>query len=121
MNRVLFVATLLMVATLLAALVTQPPQAQAKKPMMGASLSGKALVAANHCNSCHNPDLKGKAGFSPGITSTGELKGYTKAQFETMLASGKTPHGGMVMRPMPVFKMSASKADAIYAYLKTLK
>ena len=71
MKRVLSAATVLMVATLLAALVIQTPQALAKKPTMGSVHSGKSLRCREWLQQVPGANLKGSAGLSPNITSYG--------------------------------------------------
>lgn len=72
------------------------------------------------CTGCHGANLKGRKGFSPGLTRSGVLKEYNKKTFETVMNTGKTNSGGMVKPPMPVFHDSAKVADADYKYLNTL-
>ncbi len=71
------------------------------------------------CTGCHGADLKGRKGFSPGITKSGVLKEYTQKSFETVMKTGITPSGKPVSPPMPVFKDPPKASDALYRYLKT--
>ena len=95
-----------------------------KKPMHMASASvaqGKALSSQFRCNGCHSANLQGKPGFSPSLHQSGVLKEYNAKTWEKVLDTGMTNDGKMVKKPMPVYHMPKAKADAIYAYCKTLK
>ena len=108
---------------LLAAHSGPPASAKLKIPSASAAqaMQGKALVT-KMCAGCHGADLAGRKGRSPSIrASHGPMQHYTKKQFERLMDSGITDDGKKVMPYMPAFKMSAAKADSIYAYLKTQK
>ncbi|HEX5322639.1 MAG TPA: cytochrome c [Capsulimonadaceae bacterium] len=120
-------STCLLAGTLVLATATYGTAAtkhSSKKPAASSSASmvshGKALTQQYRCTGCHGANLKGKPGRTPNITASGGLKEYTKAKFEKVLATGVTADGGH-LKGMPVFGMKAHDADAIYAYLQTLK
>ena len=46
---------------------------------------------------------------------------YTEAQLAAFLQTGKRPDGSMARPPMPPYRMSASDAQAVAAYLKSLR
>ncbi len=80
---------------------------------------GKSLTSQFGCTGCHGSDLKGKMG--PSITASGILKTYNKTTFERAMNVGLNPKGGPLQPPMPTFHMPKPKADAVYAYLKSIK
>ena len=101
----------------------KPAAKGAAKPLSGAAAisHGKALVAQNRCNGCHGPDLAGRPGGAPSLHSDGVLKEYNQKTWERVLNTGLDNDGKPVRKPMPVYHMKAADADAIFAYLKTLK
>jgi hypothetical protein len=65
------------------------------------------------------PDWHQKA---PDISSTSKLWTNWKAEgISKFLQTGKTPKGGKSGPPMPVYKVTAEDADAMTAYLQSLK
>jgi mono/diheme cytochrome c family protein len=59
---------------------------------------------------------------SPDISSTSPLwQRWGDAGFSTFLQTAKNPRGGKAGPPMPSYMMKAEDADAIVAYLKTVK
>lgn len=65
------------------------------------------------------PDWHQKA---PDITSTSRLWERWKMEgFVNFLKTGKTPRGGKSGPPMPAYKVSAEDAEAMAAYLASLK
>ena len=88
-----------------------------------ASLIKKGMLISEKdgCNKCHAATYKGKPGFSPNITSTGEIKHYSEAKFARMMLNGTTDDGGKVRPPMPVYKANAAESKALYLFLKTKK
>jgi mono/diheme cytochrome c family protein len=59
---------------------------------------------------------------SPDITSTSALwQRWGDAGFSTFLQTAKNPRGGKAGPPMPAYTLKAEDADAIVAYLKSLK
>jgi len=95
-----------------------------KHPMSGGGsiTAGKMLISKDHCNACHSVDLKGKPGFSPGLTASGPMRHYTKKTFERLMSTGIDDDGKKINPPMlGVCKLKAADSDAIYAYLKTVK
>ncbi len=99
-----------------------PPKA-AKKPASGAAqiALGKKLAEENGCNSCHLANYSGKKGFSPSLRANGVTKEYTLPQWEKVMNTGVTKSGGHVMKPMPVYHMTAAKSAPLYAFFKSLK
>jgi mono/diheme cytochrome c family protein len=93
--------------------------ASAAKPNLIAQ--GQALTAKDHCTGCHGADLKGVPKMGPSLRTTGALKHYTIVTFERALHNGVDEKGKPLHPPMPTFHMAKGQADAIYAYLKTLK
>jgi len=112
------VSTALLGFVVLIASLTTPSGASIK-PAPSLTSQGKTLVVAK-CAKCHGTDEDGIQGFSPGITTKHELRHYTKPLFERLMKTGLDNDGKKVRKPMPIFGFPASKADAIYAYLKTL-
>ena len=48
-------------------------------------------------------------------------RGYTKAQVSLLLQTGRKPNGAMPRPPMPQYRMNKADADAVAAYLASLK
>lgn len=79
--------------------------------MKGATLVGIPATAI--------PDWHQKA---PDITSTSRLWERWKVEgFVKFLSTGKTPRGGRSGPPMPAYKVSVEDAEAMTAYLQSLK
>ena len=127
MKRSFLAATVILALSLALASVgfsTSATAAAGKKKAVASSAAmisqGKALASQYGCNKCHGADFHGKPGRTPNITETGELKNYNPKTFATLLSTG-VEHDGKHLQHMPVMHLPASKADAIYAYLKTVK
>jgi len=58
------------------------------------------------------------AGHAPAIAG---LKNYTDEQAIALLTEGRTIHGQPLLPPMPEYRFSADDAEAVVAYLRTLK
>ena len=104
---------------------------------------GKYLVdRAMLCSDCHTPaDAKGmpdKTRFLQGAPimfrptvqvpawadtapALAGLVGYTDAQIVRALTTGVGPTGYALRPPMPAFRLSTEDAEAVVAYIKTLK
>jgi len=95
------------------------PKSAAVSPALIAK--AKQIIEAKKCNGCHAPDLKGKPGFSPSLTSSGVLKEYNPKTFAVVMDTGKDPEGKMVKPPMPAYHMSAADSNTLYTYFKSLK
>lgn len=108
----------------LAAAGTSPAAApKTAKALSGAALiaHGKALAAADRCNTCHGADYSGKKKFSPSLKASGVLREYNAKTWATVMDTGVTNDGGKVHPPMPVYHLKAADSGALYAYFKTLK
>lgn len=95
---------------------------------------GKYIVhQVSMCIDCHGPNLKGgplpfKSAVpdlvlmpqAPDIRGSA-LTTYTQADLAKAMMTGKRPSGGDFLPPMPHFKMNATDAGAVAAYLKSLK
>ena len=67
-------------------------------------------------------ELKGWHGASPDLTSTGRLfQRWGEDGLVKFLVTGKGPRGNAADPPMPTYTMKQEDAEAIVAYLKTLK
>jgi cytochrome c553 len=104
---------------------------------------GKYLVEGTSlCNDCHTPrDDKGQLIMSKSLQGAqigsqpihpmpwaavappiaGLPANYTPAQMVTFLQTGKRPDGSMPMPPMPPYRFSRTDAEALTAYLHSLK
>ena len=108
---------------------------------------GKYLVEeVGKCQECHTPradsgeldttkwlkgatldfapthDVKGWHKTSPDLTSAGRLFArWGEAGLVKFLETGTGPSGHPADAPMPTYKLKAADAEAIVAYLKTLK
>lgn len=58
------------------------------------------------------------AEFAPPIAG---LPAHTDAQAVALLSEGKTPHGQPLRPPMPEYRFSREDAEAVVAYLRSLK
>ena len=108
-------SAVLTAAVFLAGITYGPTKASAS----ASAAQGKTLTTSFGCIGCHGADLKGKMG--PSLASTGALKKYNKAKFERAMKLGLDEKGQPLKKPMPTFNMAPAQADAIYAYLKTIK
>ncbi|HVL79444.1 MAG TPA: c-type cytochrome [Sphingomicrobium sp.] len=76
-------------------------------------------IAMVTCAECHGPKLEGNEGDTPDLLVA---SGYTREQFETLLATG-VPVGGRQLRLMGEVSrqrfapMTPNERDALYAYL----
>lgn len=140
MSRFVALATL--------ALLFPAPAVQAQDKNADARLErGRYLVEeVARCQECHTPQLpsgeldktqwmKGATLVgvpatpipdwhqkSPDITSTSRLWERWKVEgFVKFLSTGKTPRGGRSGPPMPAYKVSVADAEAMTAYLQSLK
>ncbi len=76
-------------------------------------------VQISQCTGCHTPKLTGQKGFSPNIhVHGGAMHDYSKAQFETLMATG-VMNNGKHIKNMPTFKYSKPIADKLFAYLRS--
>jgi mono/diheme cytochrome c family protein len=104
---------------------------------------GKYLVESTSlCNDCHTPrDDKGQLIMSrslqgapigskpihpmPWATVAPPIAGlpgsFTPAQMVTFLQTGKRPDGSMPTPPMPPYRFSREDAEAVTAYLRSMK
>jgi mono/diheme cytochrome c family protein len=91
---------------------------------------GRYLVGpAGACADCHGPTLHGQVlGFlRPGMpvqyksANIAGLKFLTSAQAVTFLTTGVLPNGKRARPPMPEYRFNNADAQAIVAYLKSLK
>lgn len=121
-----------------------PGFAQTGKPASKAQIAhGEYLVkGVGECSDCHTPmnekgePISGKwlqgskltfgplapmpawAGTAPGIAG---LPGWTTQQAVHLLMTGLDRSGRRLRPPMPQFRMNHSDAEAVVAYLKSLK
>ena len=66
--------------------------------------------------------IKGWHKTSPDITPGSRLwSRWGEAGIKNFLVTGKNPNGGPAEAPMPTYHMKPADADAIVAYLKSLK
>jgi len=98
---------------------------------------GKTLVdEVAKCGDCHTPKdgngkpdsakaLKGVPGANPAapdITSSGRIWATWKQEgVYHFLVTGAAPSGHSATHPMPFYKLRPDDAEAVVAYLKTLK
>ena len=85
---------------------------------------------ATTCQGCHRPDMKGGAPLAPGlppvpdITTEGNLRNWTVAQFVSSMRTGVTPEGKTLNNDyMPWKTFSAFTDDelsSLYLYLESL-
>ena len=101
--------------------ISPASQALTGKPSAATIAKGKALVSTDHCNACHGPNLAGRPGRTPNITSTGVLKEYTPKTWVRLFTTGLTNDGKPVGMPMSSIKLKSADSTAVWAYLETLK
>lgn len=99
-------------------------------PTPGAtSAYGEYLVKVQECRTCHGPQLSGgkdpnpKAPPAPNLTRSGELAGWSEADFIQTLRTGTTPGGRQLSQYMPwkyFGRMSDDELKAIWVYLQSL-
>jgi mono/diheme cytochrome c family protein len=103
----------------------------------GLAERGKMLVdQVAKCGDCHTPkDANGKPDSAkalkgapkanpapPDITASGRLWATWKEEgFYHFLVTGAAPSGQTAKHPMPFYKLRPDDAEAVVAYLKTLK
>ena len=88
-------------------------------------------AGAGQCADCHRNGLRGGPNFIPGppgapwAKTVPSLRGLTMfktdAQAALFLRTGKLPNGHAARRPMPRYRFNAADAEAIVAYLRSLK
>ena len=101
------------------------------------------VTSVGTCGDCHSPmDAAGQVPpgraltgaqlpFAPTVPMpvwqaiappiAGGPVGWTDAQLTAFLQTGKKPDGTMARPPMPAFRLNAEDAQAVAAYLKTLR
>jgi len=87
---------------------------------------GAYLAQIGQCIACHGPELAGGRGsqsapFAPNLTPGGELQGWTKTDFITVLRTGTHPTGRQLDTFMPwkyFQNMTETELGAIWAYLQ---
>ncbi|MGH9717068.1 MAG: cytochrome C [Candidatus Acidiferrales bacterium] len=124
-----------------------PPKAQKAAPAASANQSqidrGKYLVEnVGMCEECHTPRnsignldesrrLQGAAiwimpvhpntNWAMRAPALAGLPGFTNAEAETVLEDGVGPNGLLIQPPMHVYHMNTADAQAIVAYLRSLR
>lgn len=101
----------------------------ASGPKEGDSLAMGAYLTRT-CTECHGADLNGALFGPPGqevptpnLTPGGELNGWSKDDFFTLLRSGVTPTGRSISEEMPwraFGQMTDEELDAVWLYLHSL-
>ncbi|MBI3763866.1 MAG: c-type cytochrome [Chloroflexi bacterium] len=100
-------------------------------PAAGVTAEYGGYLVSVSCQGCHGPGLSG--GLIPGappdapparnLTPSGELVGWSEADFITAVTTGKTPDGGQLNEWMSYKTFSGLTDDelkALWAYLKTV-
>jgi mono/diheme cytochrome c family protein len=91
------------------------------RPEIGASAEYGAYITG-FCRQCHGPDLTGA--FGPNLTMSGELAGWSEADFITTLTTGVTPSGrSLDPENMPwkdIRQLDQDELRGVYMYLRTL-
>ncbi|HVW86067.1 MAG TPA: c-type cytochrome [Bryobacteraceae bacterium] len=100
----------------------------------GRSARGRYLVdEVAKCQECHTPRLKtgeldgsawlkGGPGNAPDVTAGGELwKHWGERGMFRFLVHGVNPEGKPARPPMPAYKLRPDDAEAMVAYLKSLR
>ncbi|MGH8444311.1 MAG: cytochrome c4 [Solimonas sp.] len=93
--------------------------------------AGYGRYVAATCLSCHGTNFAGGIVNGPpgtpasaNLTSAGELRGWSEAQFLALMREGRTPAGRQLapdVMPWPAFaKMSDTELRALWAYLQTV-
>lgn len=97
----------------------------------GVSVDYGRYIAAVGCQGCHGPSLAGGpiVGGAPdwppaaNLTPSGELKGWSSADFARLLRTGKRPNGSPVGQVMPIRQtkqLTDDEIQALWLYLRTL-
>jgi cytochrome c553 len=116
-RRIALGATLVL-AVMVAMSAMTPVRLSAKLAMMSAPVKPANIAS---CTGCHAATLTGRPHFSPSLLSTGVLKQYNEASFVKVMATGVTPDGTSVRKPMPVFHYPKAESVKLYLYLESLK
>jgi mono/diheme cytochrome c family protein len=97
-------------------------EAEGKRPIdAGAAHARGRYIAETACGTCHGPQLNGEEDWSPNLIIAAS---YSRAEFETLLTTGKASDGREVKEPMSTVAkecfphLTRSERDALYAYLK---
>ncbi|RME11092.1 MAG: hypothetical protein D6802_07650 [Ardenticatenia bacterium] len=90
---------------------------------------GEYLVNTNDCRACHGPDLTGAqppepgAPRAPNLTSSGELAGWSAAEFIATIRTGVSPQGHTLdpnFMPWPDYaNLNDDDLTAIFLYLQS--
>jgi|SRR5581483_614793 len=98
---------------------------QSAVPAAGAVEYGKYLTEhVANCSTCHASSLKGVGtpNPSPDLTSSGQLfSRWGERGLVRFLETGVDPQGRAAPSHMPAFKLRPHDAQAIVAYLKSLR
>lgn len=91
---------------------------------------GEYLVNTNDCRACHGPDLTGArppepgAPLAPNLTASGELAGWSAAEFIATIRTGVTPQRRTLdpnFMPWPDYaNLNDDDLTAIFLYLQSL-
>lgn len=99
-------------------------------PVEDATLAyGEYLVGIAPCRDCHGTELTGgQAGpgepIGPNLTPSGELGGWSEADFFQLIRTGRTPSGRQINDFMPwrfYSQMTDTELAAIWLYLQSLE
>jgi mono/diheme cytochrome c family protein len=83
----------------------------------GQRIPGRELSGAPFRDAALHPNVF--AAYAPNLRGLPE--GYTSASLATLLETGHKPDGSRPRPPMPGFRLEPVDADAVAAYLATLK
>lgn len=133
----MFRTILIAVAMLSSAGVTAARAADGAAQIKRGAYLVKAVAG---CGDCHTPmgpngpigpEMSGaKLPFAPlapmpwaerSVAIAGLPAGYTRAQVSILLQTGRKPNGAKPRPPMPQYRMTPQDADAVTAYLVSLK
>jgi len=123
-SAVCLLSTAAFVMTVVAASLSPAPAASkmgTTKSQLKVIATGKKIATAK-CIMCHGANLEGKGKMAPPLKGKGPMRHYTTAKlFERLMAKGLDEKAKPVRPPMNRIHLAKADADAVYAYLKTVK
>ena len=135
-NRLFAIAAIALSSIAVGLLVSHPTSAAQSSPMNLHLAQGKYLVTSiAGCMDCHGANLHGAplpfgpvVKFPPGVhwaklapNIVTLIGSGSAAKWARFLETGVDPNGHRANVPMPQFRMKASDAQAVVAYIRSLK
>ncbi|MGO8672200.1 MAG: c-type cytochrome [Capsulimonadaceae bacterium] len=116
LNPVLTCAAVFAATVALAGVTAGAPSKQLSDKDQALYNTGKGVVSANHCDSCHGADLKGQKDVAPSLMPDGPMKNYNSTTFTTLMTTNVGYDGKKMSLPM-AGKLAVDDIKALYVYL----